>query len=63
MDVQSTILAMAAAAAIGLFCGWRGARQWTVIEGPRMIPWRFITLLAFAGFLFLGKHLIDLFRP
>jgi hypothetical protein len=55
MGLQSTILALAAAVAITIFCGWRGARRWNVIEGPRLIPWRFLMLVAFAASLYLAR--------
>lgn len=42
-----------ALAALGLFAGWRGARAPDPLRGPRMIPWRFIMLLATAGALIL----------
>jgi hypothetical protein len=60
MDLQSTILALVAAVAITVFCGWRGARRWTVVEGPRLIPWRFIMLVAFACSLYLVKQALTL---
>jgi hypothetical protein len=60
MDLQSTILALAAAVCVTVFCGWRGARRWTVIEGPRLIPWRFLMLLAFAASLYLAAYALRL---
>ena len=42
-----------ALAALSVFAGWRGARPPNPIKGPRMIPWRFIMLLASAGALIL----------
>jgi hypothetical protein len=60
LDLQSTILALCASVAIAVFCGWRGARKWTVFEGPRIVPWRFLMLLAFAGALFMAKQTLEL---
>ncbi len=40
--------------ALGVFCGWRGARPVDPIKGPRLIPWRFLmVLLAFGAVLML----------
>ena len=41
-------LALACAAAAAL-CGWRGARAPDPLRGPRLIPWRFLMVLAGAG--------------
>jgi hypothetical protein len=60
MSLQSTILVLTLAVAIAVFCGWRGARRWNVMEGPRMIPWRFLMLLAFALALFMAKQVLEL---
>jgi hypothetical protein len=60
MSLQSTILVLALAVAFAAFCGWRGARRWNVIKGPRMIPWRFLMLLAFALALFMAKQALEL---
>ncbi len=65
MDLQTTLVVLALSAAIAAFCGWRGARQWTVLEGPRLIPWRFLMLLAFACAVIMAKQALELlgFRP
>ena len=60
MSLQSTILLLALAIAAAVFCGWRGARRWNVKEGPRMIPWRFLTLLAFALALIMARLALEL---
>jgi hypothetical protein len=60
MSLQSTILVLTLAVAIAVFCGWRGARRWNVMEGPRMIPWRFLMLLAFALALVMAKQVLEL---
>ena len=41
-------LALACAAAAAL-CGWRGARLPDPLRGPRLVPWRFLMVLAGAG--------------
>jgi hypothetical protein len=60
MTLQNTILVLTLAVAFAVFCGWRGARRWNVMEGPRMIPWRFLMLLAFALALFMAKQVLEL---
>ena len=60
MSLQSTILVLTLAVLVAAFCGWRGARTWNVVEGPRMIPWRFLMLLAFALALFMAKQVLEL---
>jgi hypothetical protein len=60
MTFQNTILVLTLAIAFAAFCGWRGARRWNVMEGPRMIPWRLLMLLAFALALFMAQHALEL---
>jgi hypothetical protein len=60
MSLQSTILVLALAVAAAIFCGWRGARRWNVFEGPRMVPWRFLMLLAFALALVMARQVLEL---
>ena len=60
MSLQSTILVLALAVVAAAFCGWRGARKWTVVEGPRMVPWRFLMLLAFALALVMARQVLEL---
>jgi hypothetical protein len=60
MDLRTTLVALAICAALAFLFGWRGARQWTVIEGPRLIPWRFMMLLAFAAAVILANQAMQL---
>lgn len=53
MTIATSFSLGLALAALGLFAGWRGARPPNPLKGPRMIPWRFIMLLAAAGALIL----------
>lgn len=53
MTVTTSLELGLALAALGLFAGWRGARPPNLMRGPRMIPWRFIMLLATSGALIL----------
>ena len=60
MDMPLTLLIAAAIAALALFAGWRGARPPNPHKGPRLMPWRFIMLLAAACELPMIVHLVNL---
>ena len=45
MSMTLTLSLLAAALIVGGFAGWRGARPSDFLK-PRMVPWRFIMLLA-----------------
>ena len=45
MSMTMTLSLLAAALIVGGFAGWRGARPSDFLK-PRMVPWRFIMLLA-----------------
>lgn len=49
MDVRLSLALSGACAALGVFAGWRGARPFDPRRGPRMVPWRFVMVLAAAG--------------
>jgi hypothetical protein len=57
MDMTLTLALTAAAIALAIFAGWRGARPWDPRRGVRMTPWRLIMLLAGAGVFILVIHL------
>ena len=66
MTISTSVGLGCALACLGLFAGWRGARPPDPLKGPRMIPWRFIMLLAVAGtlvFLFSALRLAGLNPP
>lgn len=56
MDLTVTLALVAAAAALTVFAGWRGARPWDPRRGVRMIPWRPIMVLSAAAVLVLLIH-------
>lgn len=60
MDLNTTLGVTAALIAFGVFAGWRGARPPSPLKGPRLIPWRFLMLLAAAGVLLMAVHLVNL---
>ena len=45
MSMTLTLSLLAATLIVGVFAGWRGARPSDFLR-PRMVPWRFIMLLA-----------------
>jgi hypothetical protein len=60
MSFEATLAALAAAVAIALFCGWRGARPPDFRKGPRLVPYRALMLLATAAAILLLVHLANL---
>ena len=42
------------------FAGWRGARPSDPSRGPRLVPWRFIMVLAAAFALLVLVHAVNL---
>jgi hypothetical protein len=60
MDLQTTLAVFAISIAATVFCGWRGARTWNVLQGPRLVPWRFLMLLAFTCALISGAYAMEL---
>jgi hypothetical protein len=57
MDPSLTLILLAASTALAVFSGWRGARPPDVSKEPRMVPWRFIMLVAGALTFLLLIHL------
>jgi hypothetical protein len=48
--------------ALTLFCGWRGARASRPHAEPRLVPWRFLMLVAFTAMVAMLVHLVALVR-
>ncbi|WP_447910951.1 hypothetical protein [Brevundimonas bullata] len=57
MSPSLTLILLVLASAVAVFSGWRGARPPDLFKGPRMIPWRFIMLVAGALAVLLLIHL------
>lgn len=55
-----TLIALAVAAALTGFAGWRGARPWQPGMNVRMMPWRLIMLLSATAVFLLLIHLVAL---
>lgn len=60
MSLSVTLALIAAAVALTVFAGWRGARPWDPRKGVRMIPWRVIMLLSATAVFILAIHLAAL---
>ena len=56
MSLSLTLALLAAAVIVGVFAGWRGAKPSDFLR-PRMVPWRFVMLLAGALAFLLLIHL------
>lgn len=61
MTMPLTLSLLAGALLVAIFSGWRGARPNDFLK-PRMVPWRFIMLLAGALVFLLVIHLAALLR-
>lgn len=60
MPLTATLILLTCAVVIGLFCAWRGAQPPDLMRGPRMVPYRFIMVLAAAIVLVTVVHLVNL---
>lgn len=61
MDKTLTFALLVASIVFAVFAGWRGARPSEPSRGVRMVPWRFLMMLAGAATFFLLIHLATLF--
>ena len=62
MTIPVTAALAAAFMALTVFCGWRGARASRPLAAPRLIPWRFLMLIAFTGVVAMLVHVVSLVR-
>lgn len=60
MDMSLTLMIAAGLLGLVVFAGWRGARPPNPHRGPRLIPWRFIMLVAAACLLPVLVHVASL---
>ncbi|MNH51864.1 hypothetical protein D3C73_35150 [compost metagenome] len=60
MSPSLTLILLAVSTAVAVLSGWRGARPPDLSKGPRMMPWRFIMLVAGALTFLLLIHLASL---
>jgi hypothetical protein len=62
MDLLSTAVLAGAALVVTIVFGWLGARPAQPHRGPRLVPWRFLMLLAFLALVLTLVHLVALLR-
>ena len=60
MDLALTLTLAGGFLALTLFCGWRGARPFDPVKGPRMAPWSLLMMLSAAGLLMILVHRANL---
>jgi len=60
MDLQNSLALAASLLALVVFAGWRGARPPNPHRGPRLMPWRFMMLLAATCLVFVLGHVVRL---
>ena len=60
MSLPLTLVLIAAAVALAIFAGWRGAQPSQPHRGVRMVPWRFVMVLSCAVVVLLVVHLAAL---
>lgn len=60
MSLTLTLSLLAGVLAFAVFAGWRGARLPDPMRGPRLVPWRFLMMLAACGALVLLVHVVNL---
>lgn len=62
MALLPTAILAACALAFTILFGWLGARPASPHRGPRLVPWRFLMLLAFLAMVLALVHLVALVR-
>ena len=60
MEPRTALAICGACVVLSVFAGWRGARPPDLMRGPRMIPWRFVMVLATSGAIIFGFAAADL---
>lgn len=62
MNMIFTLSLAAACLALCVLFGWLGARPPKLLARPRLIPWRFLMLLAFVAMLAVLVHAVTLLQ-
>lgn len=58
LTLPVTVILLIVSALITVFFGWMGARPYNPHKGPRMVPWRFLMMIAFTFCLLMIVHLL-----
>ncbi|MBA3811721.1 MAG: hypothetical protein H0X27_08810 [Caulobacteraceae bacterium] len=62
MTLTLTVALAGLAAALTVLFGWLGARPARPLAAPRLVPWRLLMIVAFAGAVAMLVHAVNLFR-
>jgi hypothetical protein len=62
MTVPETAALAGLCFALAVIFGWRGARAARPHVPPRLVPWRFLMLIAFTAMVAMLVHLVNLIR-
>jgi hypothetical protein len=62
MDLPVTLSLAGAALALTFLFGALGARPFKPLAAPRLVPWRFMMMLAFLGVVAMLVHAVALLR-
>jgi hypothetical protein len=62
MNLPVTLVVAGAALALTLLFGALGARPVKPLAAPRLVPWRFMMMLAFLGVVVMLVHAVALLR-
>ncbi len=60
MDLAPTLALLLAVVGLSAFCGWRGARPFDPIKGPRLVPWRLLMITGALAAMLLLVHVAAL---
>jgi hypothetical protein len=60
MAMTTTAALAALFIALAAFCGWRGAKPFDPLKGPRLMPWRPLMVVFATASLMLVVHLVNL---
>ena len=59
LTLPITVILLIVSALVTVFFGWMGARPYNPTKGPRMVPWRFLMLLACTFCILMIVHLLN----
>jgi len=62
MSLGVTGAVAAVALLVAVFCAWRGSKPAPLVGHPRMVPWRFIMLVAAVAVMVSLVHIVALVR-
>jgi hypothetical protein len=62
MTVPVTAALAGLCLALAVLFGWRGAQAARPHAEPRLVPWRFLMLIAFTGMVAMLVHLVNLLK-